>query len=128
MHEGVVLCTCIGYCECTWHMLRCPWKRPRSCECRERLGGRVPCRGKQDLGLRGTPKSLGGGWLPPAPPLLPDPPPSELAICIPYVKEILLSPLCSHLLSGNWSDINFCVAGSCWESGDAVAIGFSFLR
>lgn len=49
----------------------------------------------------------------------------EQVICILYVKEILLSAAAAPLYSGNWSGINFGVAGSCWRSGDAAPIGCS---
>lgn len=47
-------------------------------------------------GSNGCPKSLGGRIASSFPPILPGSPPQlELAICILYVKEILLSPPCS---------------------------------
>lgn len=46
----------------------------------------------------------------------------HLALCVLYVKEILLSLRPAHLRCGNWNDINFCVAGSRSRSGDAEVI------
>lgn len=70
-----------------------------------------------------APESSRAAWLRPCPPF---PLPSRSGLFAFFMeKRFYYRPLAAHLYSGNWSGVNFGVAGSRWRAGDAAPIGCS---